>query len=242
MTTGTKWKYPQLYFTVRMVLVLLVRWLQSLNMQITFSKSEIAWQIFEGRWSAVRTLQPFCTVWRYHPVEGVACRLTTSIFSTTWLPSIMVLKLHVFRGIIFTCTWESSLHFNTMSLPFVLVFQRSQVKKKKALVPMVRLEQQSCLNLQKLFLCIEVLIKWDKAGFKILHILLPGRSRHSSFEISKLGFLCIVFNQMSTYLMREDKQRARYFTNWGHVAAIWRKVTINYIRKQSTHFSKRPFL
>lgn len=50
------------------------------------------------------------------------------------------------------------------------------------------------------FLCIEVLIKWDKAGFKILHILLPGRSRHSSFEISKLGFLCIAFNQMSSYL------------------------------------------
>lgn len=96
------------------------------------SKSDIAWQIFDGRWSAVRTLQPFCTVWRYHPVEGVACRLTTSIFSTTWLPSIMVLKLHVFRGIIFTCTWESSLHFNTMSLQFVLVFQRSQVKLKKS--------------------------------------------------------------------------------------------------------------
>lgn len=128
LTTGTKWKYPQLYFTVRMVLVVPVRWLQSLNMQNTFSKSEIAWQIFDGRWSAVRTLQPFCTVWRYHPVEGVACRLSTSIFSTTWLPSIMVLKLHVFRGIIFTCTWESSLHFNTMSLPFVLVFQRPQVK------------------------------------------------------------------------------------------------------------------
>lgn len=41
LTTGTKWKYPQLYFTVRMVLVLLVRWLQSLNMQITFQKVKL---------------------------------------------------------------------------------------------------------------------------------------------------------------------------------------------------------